>query len=306
MRIQILSDLHLEIERRSYPEGREFYHYEIPVEAESLALLGDIGCTVDDQLFSWLRIQLTRFKMIFYVMGNHGTWYGSHFHAAWWLNFRFSRAVPVNYRMWLLLALRVDFILMHNESHARLSTFASEIDTESQSPNSQLGQFIFLNRTRFDVSPTLTFLGCTLWSALKPEHMNILSWVLTDFHRIGNFNPDAYVALHQGDLAWLNATVTEIQSTEPERVIVVFTHHAPSISGTGDPKFDGVLTSSAFATELTEEVVWTSGNVKVWAFGHTHWGCDFERNGVRVYSNQRGRGEGRDDFDPTKTVILPG
>jgi hypothetical protein len=74
MRIQILSDLHLEIERKNYPEGRQFYHYEIPVEAESLALLGDTGCTVDDQLFSWLRIQLTRFKMIFYVMGNHGMW----------------------------------------------------------------------------------------------------------------------------------------------------------------------------------------------------------------------------------------
>jgi hypothetical protein len=135
--------------------------------------------------------------------------------------------------------------------------------------------------------------------------LDILSWALTDFRRIGNFNPDSFVALHQGDLAWLNATVLEISSTEPEREIVVFTHHAPTLAATADPKFDGQPTNSAFATELTEEVVWTSGKVKMWAFGHTHWGCDFERAGVRVLSNQRGYGEERDDYDPGKTVVLP-
>jgi hypothetical protein len=72
MRIQILSDLHLEVERRGYPEGRKFYNYDIPVQAEYLALLGDVGCTVDDQLFEWLRAQLKHFKVLFYVMGNHG------------------------------------------------------------------------------------------------------------------------------------------------------------------------------------------------------------------------------------------
>lgn len=32
-----------------------------------------------------------------------------------------------------------------------------------------------------------------------------------------------------------------------------------------------------------------SKNVKVWAFGHTHWNCDFvEEGGKRVLTNQRG------------------
>ena len=78
MRIQILSDLHLEVGRRGYPEGRESYNYDIPVCAEYLALLGDIGRTVDDQLFEWLRIQLKQFKVLFYVMGNHGALVISH------------------------------------------------------------------------------------------------------------------------------------------------------------------------------------------------------------------------------------
>ncbi|KAH0579970.1 hypothetical protein H2248_002790 [Termitomyces sp. 'cryptogamus'] len=71
MQIQILSDLHLEIERPNSTPGREFYHYDIPVQAPHLALLGDIGWTIDDRLFEWLESQLKRFETIFFVSGNH-------------------------------------------------------------------------------------------------------------------------------------------------------------------------------------------------------------------------------------------
>ena len=72
MKIQILSDLHLEVERPAVVEGQEFYFYDIPVHAEHLALLGDIGWTVQDELFDWLRAQLKLFKTVFFVSGNHG------------------------------------------------------------------------------------------------------------------------------------------------------------------------------------------------------------------------------------------
>lgn len=72
MQIQILSDIHLEIERQGGNPGQEFYHYEIPVQAENLALLGDIGWTIDDRLFQWLKTQLKLFRTIFFVSGNHG------------------------------------------------------------------------------------------------------------------------------------------------------------------------------------------------------------------------------------------
>ena len=72
MYIQILSDLHLEIERHGHGPGQEFYYYDIPVRAEHLALLGDIGWTVDDRFFDWLKIQLKLFKVVYFVSGNHG------------------------------------------------------------------------------------------------------------------------------------------------------------------------------------------------------------------------------------------
>ena len=72
MQIQILSDLHLEIERVGAPPGQEFYTCDIPVCAENLALLGDIGWTIQDGLFEWLRIQLKLFRVVFFLSGNHG------------------------------------------------------------------------------------------------------------------------------------------------------------------------------------------------------------------------------------------
>jgi hypothetical protein len=74
--IQLLSDLHLEYDQPaptgSVSDEREAYSYEIPVRAEYLALLGDSGCTCDERLFNWLDIQLNKFRIIFYINGNHG------------------------------------------------------------------------------------------------------------------------------------------------------------------------------------------------------------------------------------------
>lgn len=67
MQIQILSDLHLDPLRPDDP-----YTYDIPVCAEYLALLGDTGRTCDERLFKWLDVQLTKFRIVFYLSGNNG------------------------------------------------------------------------------------------------------------------------------------------------------------------------------------------------------------------------------------------
>lgn len=74
VRIQLLSDLHLEMPRSSseaYNEDGHVFEYNFPPRADVLALLGDIGVTRDDRLFSWLSMQLQRFKLILFVSGNH-------------------------------------------------------------------------------------------------------------------------------------------------------------------------------------------------------------------------------------------
>lgn len=75
--IQILSDIHLEVPRYSIQVAHGLrYEFDFPVVAENLALLGDIGCTKDIRLLSWLEAQLRRFRRVFFVMGNHEP-YGS-------------------------------------------------------------------------------------------------------------------------------------------------------------------------------------------------------------------------------------
>jgi hypothetical protein len=69
--VQILSDLHLELPRSSSNGSYTTYQYDFPVTAPNLALLGDIGCTVDPGLFEWLDIQLLRYELVLYVAGNH-------------------------------------------------------------------------------------------------------------------------------------------------------------------------------------------------------------------------------------------
>lgn len=72
LRLQILSDLRLEIERAVASENQEIYHYDVPVKAPVLCLLGDIGWTAQRELFSWLKKQLDKFEEVIFVSGNHG------------------------------------------------------------------------------------------------------------------------------------------------------------------------------------------------------------------------------------------
>ena len=69
---------------------------------------------------------------------------------------------------------------------------------------------MLLDRTRYDLSPTLTVLGCTLWAELDPAELDILRWSVTDFKRIDHFDPAAFQARHRADLAWLRQAVADV------------------------------------------------------------------------------------------------
>jgi hypothetical protein len=60
-------------------------------------------------------------------------------------------------------------------------------------------------------------------------------------------------------------------------------------------------------TDLSKEPCWISPSVKLWAFGHTHFNCDFidPETGKRVLANQRGcRRSEADGFEPEKVVVI--
>ncbi|KAI1073494.1 putative calcineurin-like phosphoesterase [Whalleya microplaca] len=64
-RVQIISDLHLEV-------GQQYSSYIFPVSAPFLLLAGDIGRLIDyDSYLEFLEAQTSRYKKVFLVLGNH-------------------------------------------------------------------------------------------------------------------------------------------------------------------------------------------------------------------------------------------
>lgn len=65
IRVQILSDLHLEV-------GQQYSSYTFPVSAPFLLLGGDIGRLIDyDGYLTFLEAQVSRYQKVFLVLGNH-------------------------------------------------------------------------------------------------------------------------------------------------------------------------------------------------------------------------------------------
>ncbi|TLD25481.1 hypothetical protein PspLS_05569 [Pyricularia sp. CBS 133598] len=270
MKLQILSDLHLEA-----PKGYDIY--QVTPAAPYLALLGDIGTVGPHKadLFAFLTAQAHQFRTVLFVPGNHEA-----YHSSW---------------AETLTALRA---LEHETSAAGLS-------------------FVLLDRGVFRIpaddatgAKVTAVLGCSLFSAVPHASRDAVSLGLADFFRSRDgWDVAAHDAAHARDLAWLNEQVAALEGDESVGGIVVLTHWSPSVDARArDARHEGSSISSGFATDLSREVCFRSAKVKVWAFGHTHYNCDFavEREGaspIRLVTNQRGYYFNQaDGFDGIKTL----
>lgn len=258
-RFQIISDLHLEtpIQAPSYSHFSSPANF--PLIAPYLFLLGDIGLLFHEQpLLQFLRMLLSRNDKlkVFYVMGNHEP-----------------------YHMTLKNAVeRMDsWEAMLNEEYA--------------------ARFYFLNCRRVDLDEKITVLGCTLWSNVPAHHAQDVARTVKDFSDqsgIWDRSVDDHNSDHERDLTWLNEQVKTIEREESRREIVILTHHSPTIDIRANSKRFPPERSlnSAFRTNLSKEMCWTSPNVKLWGFGHTHFSCQLidkeEGRSKLVVANQKG------------------
>ncbi|KAK2804709.1 hypothetical protein FQN49_008848, partial [Arthroderma sp. PD_2] len=125
-------------------ETHPSYDFEIKQTAPYLALLGDIGHLEHDQFFPYLEELLTRYTAVFLLFGNHE---------------------PQNFTM--------------EAARRRVLDFQDRI-----SSSGNLGRFVFLSQTRYDVTDTLTILGCTLYSHILPEQEAAVAKRMSDFRMI--------------------------------------------------------------------------------------------------------------------------
>ncbi|OAA62744.1 hypothetical protein SPI_04284 [Niveomyces insectorum RCEF 264] len=251
-------------------ETRASYGFALKQTAPNLALLGDIGQVVDNGLFVFLEKQLRRYWNVLFVLGNHE---------------------PA--------------LTSWPEAKRRVRSFADRM--ENLRARSTIGRFVFLDQTRYDVDDTLTILGCTLFSAVMEAQRAEVSGRFVDFKQIQQWDVDDHIRAHASDLNWLNTQVTTIAQSEPHRKIVIFTHHSPSVDErTIDERHRDSPVSSGFSTDLCNNECWTNPSVVMWAFGHTHFNCDFvDHVGKRIVTNQLGYALlAETTFDAKKSFLL--
>jgi hypothetical protein len=251
-------------------ETRASYDWPFRQTAPNLALLGDIGQVVDDGLYAFLEKQLRRYWNVFFVLGNHEP---------------ATTSWPA--------------------AKQRMCDFADRM--ERLRAKSTIGRFVLLDRTRHDVDGTLTVLGCTLFSKVTQEQQMDIGNRLVDFRQIRHWTVDDHNIAHAVELEWLNSQVSALTKSEPGRQIVIFTHYSPTVDDRAvDPKHRESPVSSGFATDLRSNECWTNPAVTLWAFGHTHFNCDFtDRLGKRVAANQLGYASAEEkDFDAKKVFFM--
>ncbi|KAF2730934.1 hypothetical protein EJ04DRAFT_545477 [Polyplosphaeria fusca] len=204
--------------------------FKIPIHSSNLFLLGDIGLVKDDALFNFLR-KLLR-----------------------------NRSLHI-------------FYLLGNHEPYQLSlssTVERMRNSESECKLSFGGRFIFLNRDRYDLSSTITILGCTLWSDVEADQAADVAARLTDFN----------------DQRGIRDC---LEAEEPHRQVIVATHHCPTKNPRAlDPQHVASPISSGFTSDLSNEYCWTCPAVRLWAFGHTHYSCSYYDDKKLVISNQKG------------------
>ncbi|KAJ5995036.1 calcineurin-like phosphoesterase [Penicillium waksmanii] len=247
--------------------NREYDSFEIPVCSKYLILAGDIGRLVDyDEYLAFLEKQTRKFQTVFLVLGNH-EFYGLSFDSAL-------------------------------EKARKLE----------QEPSLK-GRLVWLHQHRVDIPDSkISILGCVLWSHIPENTKEIVSSRTKDFKHIQNWTANQHNVVHTSDLTWLRRELDNIhhenlKKPSETRSVLVITHHAPSLQGTSNPKYENSPWSSAFATDLLSQGL---DGVNTWVFGHTHYSTEFNRNGILAVSNQRGYIISQNNepvgFDPKKVI----
>lgn len=247
------------------------YDFSFKQTAPNLALLGDIGQVADTGFFPFLQNQLERgYWNIVLVLGNHEP------HGTTW-----------------------------QIAKSRVREF--EVRMERLRESSTIAKFVFLDQGRWDVNESLTILGCTLFSNVFRCQAVDVGKRVKDFRNIRDWTVDMHVSEHRADLQWLNDQVSHISRTEAHRKIAILSHYSPASDKRAvKPQHIDSPVSSGFMTDLSQELCGASDSVVFWAFGHTHYNCDFvNERGMRIVANQRGyASENLADFDPRKVYVV--
>jgi Icc-related predicted phosphoesterase len=271
MKVNVISDLHLEFDDLELPGGDVLILSGDVCEAKNLKAdkYDPNGIMFDferanrrpDRYIRFFKEECAKYRHVIYVMGNH-----EHY------GFRYDKTYSQ-----LLLNLPDNVRLLEKES--------TEIDG-------------------------ILFVGATLWTDCNkgdPITMMQLRSSMNDYRVVQNYYKDKgqYFKLipeftyseHRQTLKYFESVLQQ----NPDRPVVVVTHHSPSKQSI-KPKYQTDYHMNGGYSSDLEKFILDHPQIKVWTHGHTHDTFDYMIGQCRIICNPRGYvgyEERAQEFDPT-------
>jgi Icc-related predicted phosphoesterase len=271
MRVNVISDLHLEFKDLYLPGGDVLVISGDACESRTLRkykydsynLLGDNGHEGKrlDRAARFFNEEVTKYRHCIYVMGNHEHYHGK-FHKTW---HEIVAEMPNNVHVLEQEVVEIDGIM---------------------------------------------FMGATLWTNCNrgdPMTVNHLNWGMNDYHAITYLDAprSVYRKLHPTDTGLVHRKTMEyfklMVSEHRDKQFVICTHHAPTFQSVHEHYRHDTLMNGGYASDLSEFIL-DNENVLFWTHGHMHDPSDYMVGQCRVICNPRGyygHEQQAQEFDPT-------
>ena len=224
----------------------------IPIKSDYLILAGDIVQLEHPLFYPFLDYCSRNWKKTFYIPGNHE--YYSFNKSMNELEFEYKYRIEKRYK-----------------------------------------NVFYLNNSVAKLDNDINIYGATFWTNPPFRSKSEAKMCVNDYNYIKYFKQglDEVVELDIPKVRELsNDSLKELEdylSRENKKTIVV-THFPPTRTGTSHPKYLAEKRNANLYFAWPDETLnkLKLNNVIGWVSGHTHWSYDFEKNGVRLISNQLG------------------
>lgn len=197
---------------------------------------------------------------------------------------------------------RIIIINGNHEFYGNLTQTKSDLEELQRDMVSKYDNIVILENDHIDIDG-VRIVGTTLWSHIPKQAEESVTNNINDYFRIATSQLKPMTVKEVNEWHDLACTYLETILDETTGPVIVLTHHAPYRQGTSHPMFEMAnanLTNHSYSTNL-ERLFKDRENVLVWAFGHTHWCCDFKHGGTRVCSNPRGYRQ-CENYNPEFTI----
>ena len=271
MKINYMSDLHLEFGYQSLPGGDVLILAGDICEARSYIKEHHSTRLTDSESGTYRYVdffdkECAKYNRVFYVMGNH-----EHYHG------RFDRT--------------------YDELKSRLPANVTLLEKECVEHDGVvfMGATLWTNCNNAD-SLTLYHLKSMM------NDYRVVQNHYKDKNIYHKLIPEVTFREHVKTMEWMRLMLSEHR----QKPVVVITHHAPSFKSV-PPQFVGdKLMNGGYASELSEDIL-DNENICFWIHGHMHDPVDYEIGTTRVISNPRGYhgwDQNYGQFDPAKSFEI--